>query len=508
MLAGSSKAGTRICRKRVGKEMTDQPPQREPRPCHGEAQNVKQATAKPSGVAGECSGSSPMDALGTNNKAGISREREPATGDNVISAESIDRLSEQLRISEANRKGAESANRINHSLMLQAEERWHQLYRLVFPEESPWEPVVLGPTLTHSPYQWDKLVKRIGELRNPKADPSPLPGEQQPSREERAIGALVNLIREDEYSRTGKLPSETWIKHNLNWWLAHGFDPPCPKCANPDRHHTCKAERQAQPPATSSPVSKQALYLCWEIEKLPASELQTNISILASNLRTAIEAAPTADDVLSIRCMDHRGVKPLNICASGSECAVCAIQGHVPPDWDNPAQPPAQGSGPTGCYIKGHVGGSHCPDCTPTAHISVDTDPFESEPPTGQGPDECTRKGFHWFSHRKCEVCGAVEPLLKEREAAQGGESPTPHICEVCRKQACDCGDFRPVCPMCAKPVFVTRTEPAPTPPPMSAREWYRSDLYHGDEDFNLHSAVQFADAYAEYVLSLEKGAS
>ena len=41
-------------------------------------------------------------------------------------------------------------------------------------------------------------------------------------------------------------------------------------------------------------ANNQALELCWEIEKLPASEQQTKISVMASKLRSRLD--------------DHRGI--------------------------------------------------------------------------------------------------------------------------------------------------------------------------------------------------------
>jgi hypothetical protein len=43
----------------------------------------------------------------------------------------------------------------------------------------------------------------------------------------------------------------------------------------------------------------------------------------------ALTEAPTADDVLSIRCMTHRNVPQENTNAHGAECAVCMANAHV-----------------------------------------------------------------------------------------------------------------------------------------------------------------------------------
>lgn len=56
------------------------------------------------------------------------------------------------------------ANDVNYNLRLQAEEKFHEIYRRVFPEEAPWAPVHDAGQITHSPYQWDKLLQRIDEL--------------------------------------------------------------------------------------------------------------------------------------------------------------------------------------------------------------------------------------------------------------------------------------------------------------------------------------------------------
>jgi len=65
---------------------------------------------------------------------------------------------------EANYQGLEFANTTNYNLMLWERGKWEKIYRLVFPEEAPWGPVPLGPGVTCSPYQWNKLMGRIKEL--------------------------------------------------------------------------------------------------------------------------------------------------------------------------------------------------------------------------------------------------------------------------------------------------------------------------------------------------------
>jgi hypothetical protein len=41
-------------------------------------------------------------------------------------------------------------------------------------------------------------------------------------------------------------------------------------------------------------IAQKALELCWEIEKLPASEQQTKVSVMASELRQALDHDRTA----------------------------------------------------------------------------------------------------------------------------------------------------------------------------------------------------------------------
>lgn len=65
---------------------------------------------------------------------------------------------------EANYRGMEQANKVNYGLMLWEQGKWEAIYRLVFPEESPWGYVQVSPTVSHSPYQWDKLIDRLTQL--------------------------------------------------------------------------------------------------------------------------------------------------------------------------------------------------------------------------------------------------------------------------------------------------------------------------------------------------------
>ena len=78
-----------------------------------------------------------------------------------------------LETCEANYRGIEQANKINYHLMLWEQSKWETIYRLVFPEEAPWGRVVLGPGITCSPYQWEKLIQRLTELlRNSGKEPA------------------------------------------------------------------------------------------------------------------------------------------------------------------------------------------------------------------------------------------------------------------------------------------------------------------------------------------------
>lgn len=75
-------------------------------------------------------------------------------------------------------------------------------------------------------------------------------------------------------------------------------DPKIPKCNLPCRVfqvETCdtynfimKALKENETPYFYKSIDQKALELCREIEKLPASELQTKISLMASELRYAI----------------------------------------------------------------------------------------------------------------------------------------------------------------------------------------------------------------------------
>lgn len=75
-----------------------------------------------------------------------------------------------LATCEANYAGLEFANETNYNLKLWEQGKWEAIYRLVFPEEAPWDYVVTqrssdGKVLAyHSPYQWDKLIDRLTEL--------------------------------------------------------------------------------------------------------------------------------------------------------------------------------------------------------------------------------------------------------------------------------------------------------------------------------------------------------
>lgn len=69
-----------------------------------------------------------------------------------------------LATCEVNYRGLERANSINYKLMLWEQGKWEMIYRLVFPEEAPWGRVRLTEGVTCSPYQWEKLIKRLTEL--------------------------------------------------------------------------------------------------------------------------------------------------------------------------------------------------------------------------------------------------------------------------------------------------------------------------------------------------------
>lgn len=90
---------------------------------------------------------------------------EPHEWDNLNPSEQRYLLITQLKYSEVNRKGAEFANTITASLYDGETKKIETIYQHVFPEEAPWGPVDLGRGITCSPYQWDKLLKRIDELR-------------------------------------------------------------------------------------------------------------------------------------------------------------------------------------------------------------------------------------------------------------------------------------------------------------------------------------------------------
>jgi hypothetical protein len=69
-----------------------------------------------------------------------------------------------LATCEVNYQGVEQANRWNYNLMLWEQAKWHAIYRLVFPEEAPWERIQLSAETSCSPYQWEKLLERLTEL--------------------------------------------------------------------------------------------------------------------------------------------------------------------------------------------------------------------------------------------------------------------------------------------------------------------------------------------------------
>jgi hypothetical protein len=69
-----------------------------------------------------------------------------------------------LESCEINYRGLEQANRINYGLMLWEQGKWEMIYRLVFPEQAPWDRIELGPGMTCSRYQWEPLIARLKEL--------------------------------------------------------------------------------------------------------------------------------------------------------------------------------------------------------------------------------------------------------------------------------------------------------------------------------------------------------
>lgn len=87
------------------------------------------------------------------------------------------------------------------------------------------------------------------------------------------------------------------------------------------------------------------------IRNIPWSVDTPNIhkTLIAGNLRNFWRHVRETDNpvfikgiesVRSMRCMNHRAIPQLNTCmVSGGECPVCALQGHVPPDWDKSLQP-------------------------------------------------------------------------------------------------------------------------------------------------------------------------
>jgi len=64
---------------------------------------------------------------------------------------------------EANYRGLEQANKINYNLMLWEQGKWEMIYRLVFPEEAPWDRRIesFGSS---SRYRWELLIDRLKEL--------------------------------------------------------------------------------------------------------------------------------------------------------------------------------------------------------------------------------------------------------------------------------------------------------------------------------------------------------
>jgi hypothetical protein len=75
-----------------------------------------------------------------------------------------EQMFKDLESCEANYRGLEQANKINYNLMLWEQGKWQMIYRLVFPEQAPWDRVELSPGVTCSRYQWGPLIDRLKEL--------------------------------------------------------------------------------------------------------------------------------------------------------------------------------------------------------------------------------------------------------------------------------------------------------------------------------------------------------
>jgi hypothetical protein len=69
-------------------------------------------------------------------------------------------IEQQLRLALANAQALAEASRVSAAAAQEHEERWHALYRVVFPEEFPW-----ARQAGVSIFNFDKLVKRTKELR-------------------------------------------------------------------------------------------------------------------------------------------------------------------------------------------------------------------------------------------------------------------------------------------------------------------------------------------------------
>ena len=74
-------------------------------------------------------------------------------------------------------------------------------------------------------------------------------------------------------------------------------------------------------------ANNQALELCWEIEKLPASEQQTKISVMASNLRSRLDDAEAL--LRHLPCTDCKG-SGVPWWPSSTSCGSCKGSGLHP----------------------------------------------------------------------------------------------------------------------------------------------------------------------------------
>jgi len=78
----------------------------------------------------------------------------------MVTNEVEEGLREALRIAQENYTALVKSNAVQAALARDHEDRWHAIYRVVFPEEFPWARDA-GITV----FNFDKLIRRIKSLR-------------------------------------------------------------------------------------------------------------------------------------------------------------------------------------------------------------------------------------------------------------------------------------------------------------------------------------------------------